>query len=157
MTGGIWGKDPAMAATMELAGLITPFHDSMQAPLRPLPERPSYSVEEVMAYRAEINRQREEYNRKGSEAVANAQATFEKLKSRLLDVLGDNLALRNQLDQVNTLLAQQEAVLAQQSAALAEREAEIEVLLDLQDAVRERLASGHPNPMDVLQDKIAAS
>lgn len=154
MTGGIWGKDPAMAATMELASLFTalimPFDDAMQASLRPLPERPSYSVEEVMAYRAEINRQREAHNRQAREAVANAQATFEKLKSRLLDVLGDNLALRSQLEQAGTLLAQQ-------ATSLTEREAEIEVLLDLQDAVRERLASGHPNPMDVLQDKIAAS
>lgn len=152
----IWGKDPAMAATMELTALFTalimPFEEAMTAPLRPLPERATYSVGEVQAYRNEINAQRKRHNDAARAAVENARKTFDRLKDMLAESVAQNIILRQQLDQANALLAQREA-------ALAEREAEIEVLLDVQDAVRERLAAGHPNPLDVLQvtDERAAS
>ncbi|UXT53276.1 hypothetical protein FY136_28865 (plasmid) [Agrobacterium tumefaciens] len=147
-------KDPAMSATLELAALftalITPFEDAMTAPLRPLPERPSYSVAEVQAYRQEINQQRQRHNEAAKAAVVQARATFDKLKDMLADAIAQNIVLRQQLDQASKLLEEREA-------AIAHREGEIELLLDLQDAVRERLAAGHPDPMGVVQERIAAS
>lgn len=152
----IWGKDPATAATIELtalfSALLMPFEEAMTAPLRPLPERPTYSLGEVQAYRNEINAQRKRHNDAARAAVENARKTFDRLKDMLAESIAQSILLSQQLDQANALLAQREAL-------LAEREAEIEVLLDVQDAVRERLAAGHPNPMGALQitEEIATS